>query len=74
MIAKSSKYTKLLGLNVKLARTKAGFKQEQLAEKADLSRETIGSIERGEKSPTVQTVGAIADALDIDMYKLFIFD
>lgn len=74
MIAKDSKYTKLVGLNIKLARIKAGLKQEQLAEKADLSRETIGSIERGEKSPTVQTVGAIADALGIDMYKLFIFD
>lgn len=74
MISKVSKYTKLVGMNVKLARVKAGLKQEELAEKADLSRETISSIERGEKSPTVQTVGAIADALGIDMYKLFIFD
>lgn len=74
MIAKDSRYTKLVGLNVKLARTKAGLKQEELAEKADLSRETIGAIERGEKSPTVYTVGAIADALGIEMYKLFIFD
>ena len=74
MLAKGNKYTKNLGINVKLARIKAGLKQEELAEKADLSRETIGAVERGEKSPTVETVGAIADALGIDIYKLFIFD
>ena len=74
MSAKNNLHTKLVGLNVKLARTKAGLKQEELAEKADVSRDTIGSIERGEKSPTVATLGAIADALGIEMYKLFIFD
>lgn len=74
MATKDNLYTKLVGMNVKLARTKAGLKQEELAEKADISRETIGSIERGEKSPTVATLGAIADALGIEMYKLFIFD
>ena len=74
MVFKNIKYTKNLGINVKLARIKAGLKQEELAEKADLSRETIGAVERGEKSPTVETVGAIADALGIDIYKLFIFD
>lgn len=74
MNANSNKYTKLLGMNVKVARIKASLKQEQLAEKADLTRDTIGSIERGEKSPTVATIGAIADALGIDLYKLFIFD
>lgn len=74
MVFKNIKYTKNLGINVKLARIKAGLKQEELAEKADLSRETIGAVERGEKSPTVETVGAIADALGIDIYKFFIFD
>ena len=74
MSAKNNLHTKLVGMNVKLARTKAGLKQEELAEKADVSRDTIGSIERGEKSPTVATLGAIADALGMKMYKLFIFD
>lgn len=74
MGTKTSKYNKLCGLNVKLARTKFGLTQEELAEKADLTRDTISAIERGIKSPTVATVGAIADALGIDMYKLFIFD
>lgn len=74
MTTKSIKYTKLVGINIKLARVKAGLTQEALAEKANLSRETIGDTERGTKSPTVSTIGAIADALDIEMYKFFIFD
>lgn len=74
MIAKDGKYTKLVGLNVRVARTKAGLNQEELAEKAGLSRLTIGTIERGEKVPNIETIGAIADALGIDIYKLFIFD
>ena len=61
-------------MNVKLARIKAGLNQEELAEKADLSRGTIGAVERGEKSPTIETIGSIADALGIEIHKLFIFD
>lgn len=74
MIANGGKYTKLVGLNIKVARTKAGLNQEALADAAGLSRLTIGTIERGEKAPSVETIGAIAEALGIDMYKLFIFD
>ncbi len=74
MLAKGKKYTKKVGMNVKLARIKAGLNQEELAEKADLSRETIGAVERGEKSPTIETIGSIADALGIEIHKLFIFD
>ena len=74
MLDKGKKYTKKVGMNVKLARIKAGLNQEELAEKADLSRETIGAVERGEKSPTIETIGSIADALGIEIHKLFIFD
>ena len=74
MLAKGKKYTKKVGMNVKLARIKAGLNQEGLAEKADLSRETIGAVERGEKAPSVETIGSIADALGIEIHKLFMFD
>lgn len=74
MLAKGKKYTKKVGMNVKLARIKADLNQEELAEKADLSRETIGAVERGEKAPSVETIGSIADALGIEIHKLFIFD
>ncbi|MBO6257027.1 helix-turn-helix transcriptional regulator, partial [bacterium] len=31
-------------------------------------------IERGEKSPSLQTVAKIANALEIEIHKLFIFE
>lgn len=74
MIANGGKYTKLVGLNVKLARTKARLNQEELADIAGLSRLTIGTIERGEKAPSIETIGVIAEALNVEMYKFFIFD
>ncbi len=41
---------------------------------ANLARSTMGLVERGEKSPSIQTIAKVANALDIDIYKLFIFD
>lgn len=48
--------------------------QEELAELAGIGVNSVGGIERAEQSPTVETVAAIARALDIELYKLFIFD
>ena len=71
---KVTKITKLFGINVKVARIKKGYSQERLSELADLSRPTIGAIERGENPPTIETAAKVANALNIDLYKLFIFD
>lgn len=46
-------------MNIKLERIKQKIKQEELAFKANLSRTTLGSIERGESSPTVGTYGQL---------------
>lgn len=66
--------TKKLGKKILLARVNAGLNQEELAYKAGVSRAIISYIERGIKSPSVETVGAIANALEIELYKLFMFD
>jgi transcriptional regulator with XRE-family HTH domain len=42
---------------------KARLSQEQLAEKADLTRNYIGDIERAEKKITLETLAKIAKAL-----------
>ncbi len=44
-------------------RKKASLSQEQLAEKADLTRNYIGDIERAEKKVTLETLAKIAKAL-----------
>ena len=49
------KHRRLLGEAVRAKRKEAGFSQETLAEKADLSTVFISRIERGVESPSVLT-------------------
>lgn len=74
MNTKINKTTKLLGKNIRAIRAKRGFTQEELASASNLSATMIGHIERGEKSPTVETVASISKALNIAIYKLFMFE
>jgi transcriptional regulator with XRE-family HTH domain len=57
------KHRRLLGESVRATRKKAGFSQEKLAEKADLSTVFISRIERGVESPSVDNLVKIAHAL-----------
>ena len=67
-------FSKKVCHKIKVERTKKDLTQEELAYAANISRSSMGLIERGESSPTIETVKLIADALKIDVYKLFIFD
>ena len=67
-------FSKKVGHKIKVERTKKDLTQEELAYAANISHSSMGLIERGESSPTIETVKLIADALKIDVYKLFIFD
>lgn len=44
--------------------------QEALAAKADIDRAFLSGIERGVENPTLFTIQAIADALEVKMGKL----
>ena len=44
------------GDNLRKYRTRIGKSQEQLASEADLSTVHLGSLERGEKCPTIETL------------------
>jgi len=59
----SRRIYRLLGEAVRAERKKARFSQEELAEKADLTRNYIGDIERAEKKITLETLAKIAKAL-----------
>ena len=63
-----------VGMNIKLCRIKLQLTQEELAFKAGVSRNMLSNIERGIQSPTVEILASIAKALNIDLYKLFIFE
>jgi transcriptional regulator with XRE-family HTH domain len=62
------------GLNLKRLREQQGLSQEELHYRANISKNQIGNIERGEVNTTISTVFVIAKALQIDMKELFQFE
>lgn len=59
----SQQHRRLLGEVIRARRKKAGFSQEKLAERADLSTVFISRVERGKESPSVDSLVKIARAL-----------
>ncbi len=51
--------------NLRKRRAQMKITQEELAERARLTRNYIGNLERGEKSPTLDALEAIAEALGL---------
>ena len=62
---------KIVGERIRAYRTKAGFSQENLAEKAGLHSTYIGQLERGEKNATLESIEKVARALDVSLETLF---
>lgn len=62
----------VFGINVKKYRNKRGLSQEALAEKSGLHRTYISSIECFNRSISLKNIQLIANALEVDVYKLFI--
>lgn len=56
---------------MKIARIEKDLSQEQLAEKIDVTRQTIGLIEAGKYNPTLKLCIAICKALDRTLDELF---
>lgn len=57
---------KLIGHRIKEIRESRGYTQEQLAEKLNLSVQHVSVIERGIKSPRLDTFIRIANILEIN--------
>ncbi len=54
-----------LGSNLRRRRREAGLSQERLAELCDLHRTEIGLLERGERSPRLETLVTLARGLQL---------
>ena len=52
-------------------RIQQGFSQEELAKRADVSRQTINALEKGNYFPSLLLALKIAEALGISIEKLF---
>lgn len=59
-----------LGSIVKDLRKKKGMKQSELAEKAGISRVAVGNYERNERTPNVEILLKLANALDVPIMDL----
>jgi transcriptional regulator with XRE-family HTH domain len=61
----------VLGKNIKFLRSRKGFTQVALAEKADIPVIFLSSIERGTKCPKADILAKIAKVLKVEVFELF---
>lgn len=64
---------KSFGERIKKLRKEKGLTQEQLADEAQIERSYMGTIERGERNPTLLKVHKIAKALKVSAGQLLPF-
>lgn len=62
------------GINVRKYRNEKGYSQEKLAEITGLHRTYISDVERGTRSISLDNIEKLANALEIQVYKLFVFE
>ncbi len=63
---------KVFGGNVRKYRNEKGISQEKLAELSGLHRTYISDVERFQRSIALENIQRLADALEIETYKLFL--
>ena len=62
----------VFSFNVRKYRKLKGYSQNKLAEVTGLHQTYIGYVELGKRSISLRNIQKIADALEIDTYKLFL--
>ena len=63
-----------LVVKLKAVRTAAGLTQQELADRAGLSRKTVNTVENGVFTPSVLVALTLARALDVPLDALFTLD
>src|SRR5262245_17154621 len=64
---------KLVGIRIKQLRKALGLTQEQLGERAQLQSTYIGSVERGDRNISLDTLEKVIYALEISPNEFFYF-
>lgn len=68
----SQELREYLSLNLKKYRKIKGWSQFELAEKAEISEQTVNSIEGLRLWPSDKTLAKLANVLEVEMYRLFV--
>lgn len=68
----SQELRECLSLNLKKYRKIKGWSQFELAEKAEISEQTVNSIEGLRLWPSDKTLAKLANVLEVEMYCLFV--
>jgi transcriptional regulator with XRE-family HTH domain len=70
MVPSSSSLRQRFADNICELRKSRGLTQEELAEEAGLHRTYVGSVERGERNVTIDSMYRLAGALDVSVWSL----
>jgi len=62
----------VFGRRLRQLREVSGLTQQELGETAEVDYKHVGAIERGEKTPSFEAIGRLAQALKVDYYELFL--
>lgn len=62
---------KAVGRRVRELRYRLGVSQEELAARADLHRNYVGSVERGQRDIGIRALGRLAAALEVSLQEFF---
>ena len=60
----------LVAVNLKRFRQKAGFSQEEFAEHRGVHRTYVGSVERGDRNITLDTLQKVAKGLGVNSLQI----
>jgi XRE family transcriptional regulator, regulator of sulfur utilization len=64
----------LFGRKVRAIRDALNVSREIIAEKSGITSNYLGEVERGEKWPSIEIIGAIAAALNVPLADFFAFE
>ena len=70
---KNEKLIKAVGVQIRTLRIERKMSQEDLANEAEVPLSQIGRIERGENNPTISTLYALSNAMNINLKTLLDF-
>jgi len=69
-VSRKRNVRQIFGQNLRRHRERLGISQEDLAEKANLHRTYIGSVERGERNVSIDNMERLALAVDSTIQEL----